>query len=414
MGPLVGEAPLRGATELRYLLRQPIVDVHNQLHGYELLFQLGSHGPSGGHGLHATRAILDDVLLFGLDKLTNQLPAFITCSAEALSEPLVSLLPPEGVVLEIPEQLEASPKLIGACRALKEDGFRLALVDFSWGEMPHTLLQTVDYVKVNLARMDHAGLERLRRSLEGTPVAMIAEKIDTQEAFQKAKAEGFAFFQGVHFCYPDLIEKAKVPANRVLHVDLLRLLRCDPLDLKKIVPLVKRDTSLVYRLLKLVNSPICAIRQEVQSIELAILALGESTFRKIALLAILSELNAGQPAEVLRMALIRARFCELAAASCGLDAEEQYLLGMMSLLSAMLREPMERLVHELPLREEIRKALRGEDVRERSLLAWLEFHERNEVLKANAMADTYQLNVQKLEQYYVDAIMWESLALRVS
>jgi c-di-GMP-related signal transduction protein len=68
------------AAEVRYLVRQPILDTHNHLHGYELLFQLQSGGPDGGHGIHATRAILDNTLLYGLDKLTNGLPAFITCS----------------------------------------------------------------------------------------------------------------------------------------------------------------------------------------------------------------------------------------------------------------------------------------------------------------------------------------------
>jgi len=97
---------------------------------------------------------------------------------------------------------------------------------------------------------------------------------------------------------------------------------------------------LVYRLLKLVNSPLCAIRQEILSIESAILTLGEAIFRKMAMLDVLSELNTGQPTEILHMALVRARFCELAAVSGSLDSEEQYMLGMLSLLRAMLRQPI--------------------------------------------------------------------------
>lgn len=128
------------------------------------------------------------------------------------------------------------------------------------------------------------------------------------------------------------------------------------------------------------------------------------------MLAVLSELNAGQPAEILHMALVRARFCELAAAIGHLDADEQYMLGMLSLLPAMLRQPMEILVPELPLRPELCKALLGEAVPERSLLAWIEFHERNEISKSHAIADTYGLNPQRLEQFYVDAIVWETLA----
>ncbi|MDR3722989.1 MAG: HDOD domain-containing protein [Terracidiphilus sp.] len=396
--------------EVRYMARQPILDTHNHLHGYELLFQLQSGGHTGGHGIHATRTILDDALLFGLDKLTNGLPAFVTCSAESLSEPLVSVLPPDRTILEIPEQLETSPKMIAACRKLKEMGYRLALEDFSWGAMPHMLLPIVDYVKVDFGILDRPGRDRLHNAIEGTPVALLAEKIDTQESYQRALEEGFSYFQGFYFCFPEFIQKRKVPSNKLLHVALLQQLRSDPLDLKKIAPLVKRDTALVYRLLKLVNSPLCAIRQEILSIESAILTLGEAVFRKMAMLAVLSELNTGQPVEILHMALVRARFCELAAASCNLDPEEQYLLGMLSLLPAMLRQPMKDLAAELPLRPEIKKALLGEPVPERSLLLWIEAHERNEASQAYKVVDLYGLNAQKIEQFYVDAILWEAVA----
>jgi EAL and modified HD-GYP domain-containing signal transduction protein len=400
------------AAEVRYLARQPILDTHSHLHGYELLFQLKSDGPAGGHGIHATRAILDDVLFYGLDKLTNGLPAFVTCSAESLTEPLVSVLPPNSAILEIPEQLETSPKMIGACRKLKEMGYRLALEDFSWGPMPHMLLPIVDYVKVDFDILDRPGRDRLRKAIEGTSVALLAEKIDTQESYQIALAEGFSYFQGFYFCFPEFIQKTKVPSNKFLHVELLKQLRSDPLDLKKIAPLVKRDTALVYRLLKLVNSPLCAIRQEILSIESAILTLGEAIFRKMAMLAVLSELNTGQPTEILHMALVRARFCELAAVSGSLDSEEQYMLGMLSLLPAMLRQPMEELAVELPLRPGIKKALLGEPVPERSLLSWIEAHERNEMSQAYQVVDSYGLNAQKLEQFYVDALLWEAVAAK--
>ena len=74
------------------------------------------------------------------------------------------------------------------------------------------------------------------------------------------------------------------------------------------------------------------------------------------------------PPEILRMAFVRGRFCELAAGLCGLDPTEQYLLGLLSLLPAMLRMPMEELTPALPLREEIRRALEGEPNAERRLL----------------------------------------------
>jgi hypothetical protein len=206
-------------------------------------------------------------------------------------------------------------------------------------------------------------------------VALVAEKVETQEEFKQARAEGFALFQGYYFCRPVLMENRKVPHNRLSQIEILQLLRDESIELRKLTQLIKRDAALTYRLLRVVNSPLCAIRQEVNSIQSALLAVGEEAFRRILTLAITSELCSDQPAELLRMAFVRGRFCELAAALCALDPTEQYLLGMLSLLPAMLRLPMEELTPALPLRNEIRSALEGAANPERCLLQWLECHE---------------------------------------
>jgi EAL and modified HD-GYP domain-containing signal transduction protein len=148
------------------------------------------------------------------------------------------------------------------------------------------------------------------------------------------------------------------------------------------------------------------MRQEVRSIQAALLAVGEETFRRIAMLAIASELNSGQPAEILRMAFIRGRFCELAAGISTLDSTEQYLLGLLSLLPAMLRLPMEQLTPALPLRDEIREALLGADNAERVLLHWLESHEYGDWDACDAVAAGNGLDREFLVACYAEAVLW--------
>ena len=107
------------------------------------------------------------------------------------------------------------------------------------------------------------------------------------------------------------------------------------------------------------------------------------------------------------MAFVRGRFCELGAALCPLDPTEQYLLGMLSLLSAMLRIPMDRLASELPFRSEIREAILGAAVKERCLLAWIESHERNKIAESQTLAFTFGLDQRQLTKIYADALIWE-------
>jgi EAL and modified HD-GYP domain-containing signal transduction protein len=220
---------------------------------------------------------------------------------------MLHVLPSGMTVLEILECLEPTPDLIEACRKLKAEGFRLALDDFTWKPKFDPLVEMADYVKVDFLQTNASMRQSLLERLSGVTVALVAEKIETQEEYKQACAEGFTLFQGYYFCRPALIENRKIPANRISHIEILQHLRGDVIDLHKLTMLLKRDASLTYRLLRLVNSPMCAMRQEVRSIQAALLAVGEDAFRRIATLAIASELNSGQPAEILRMAFMRGR-----------------------------------------------------------------------------------------------------------
>jgi c-di-GMP-related signal transduction protein len=410
--PCPESAPPDHTSELRCVSRQPVLDENHRVHAYALNFQLAAADTGQGGAVHAARTLLDDTVIFGIDRFTNGLPAFVTCSAESLVESWVSVLPSAITILEVPASLEPTPELVAACSNLKQAGFKLSLAGFTWERMPHPLFDMADYIKADMAYLDSEGCQRLRKVLHGRSVPMEAANVDTQADYRKARAEGFTLFQGYYFCFPELIQNAKVPSNRLFHLDILRQLHHEPLDLQKISPLVLRDAALAYRLLRLVNSPMYAVRQQVTSIEAAILAVGDQTFRRIATLAILSEFNAEQPPEILHMALVRARFCELGARLCGFDPNEQYLLGMMSLLPAMMRCPMESLAPELPFRAEICPALLGQNIHERCLLAWIEGHERNDQAASHAIAEAHGLNQQRLVQFFIDAVVWDATVRR--
>jgi EAL and modified HD-GYP domain-containing signal transduction protein len=397
---------------LRYLARQPIMDLHGRVHGYELLFRAGPETVFRGDGDHATRTMLDNTVIFGLEKLTGGVPAFVNCTQESLIGNMVHVLPSGMTVLEILESLDPTPELIAACRKLKVEGFRLALDDFTWKTGFDPLVEMADYVKIDFLLTGAEERKSLIQRLRDVTVALVAEKIETQEEYKQACEEGFTLFQGYYFCRPVLLENRKIPANRLSHIEILQHLRGNVLDLRKLTKLLKHDPSLTYRLLRLVNSPMCAIRQEVSSIQAALLAVGEDAFRHIAMLAIASEFNAGQPAEILRMAFVRGRFCELAAADCALEPTEQYLLGMLSLLPAMMRIPMEELAPALPLRNEIRESLMGSANKGRILLQWVEFHEQGDWAACDAIIQNEGLNSKEIYRCYAESVMWAEAALQ--
>ncbi len=412
-GKLPAAGPANWAGEMRYVVRQPILNLRGRVHGYELLFRNAPEAVFSAGADMAARTMLDNAVIFGLDWLTNGLPAFVNCTIESLTQDLVLVLAPQNTVLAVPASLELTPRLLESCRGLKARGFRLALDDFAWQPNLRPLAELADYIRVDFTAFG-AQERRYLRSMDCASPAMVAKKVETQEAYQRACADGFTLFQGRYFCHPVLLKKRKLPANRQLHFEIVRLLHHDPIDIPKVSQLVGRDASLTYRLLRLVNSPLYAIHQEVRSIELAIIAVGENTFRRIVSLAVLSELNGEEPPEILHTALVRGRFCELAARSCGLEPDEQYLLGMLSLVPAMLRLPMEELTPSLPLRSEICEALQGTMNPERRLLAWLESHERGDWEACDRITNANGLSQEQLAKCYAESVIWAAAALRSS
>jgi EAL and modified HD-GYP domain-containing signal transduction protein len=406
-----------------YLGRQPILDRRGAVFGYELHFhgkpgeptvpehaeQADEAAPSerrrqrGGLS-QSSRGILDSLALYGVERFTGGAWGFVPCGLDVLDRELLEGLPPPLTVLEIPACAEPPAQLIRECSRLRHMGFRLALSGYQPGDARQALLPLAQYVKVGIGAIDSPQWSALSNQLYAANAFLIAENIHSHEAYGKARAGGLQYFQGYYFCNPELFPNGTVPADRAHHLQVLHELFKDPLDLKILCPLVSRDPSLVYRLLRFVNSPMCAVRNPVTSIETAMLILGDATFRRIAALAIQCALSEEQSPELLRMAQIRARFCGQAAALCGLDDEEMYLVGMLSLLPAMLQVPMQTILPHLPLRSEICRALGGSTVRERCLLAWIEALEANDIPKCEEIAGKYALDKNQLGELYMDAL----------
>jgi EAL and modified HD-GYP domain-containing signal transduction protein len=397
------------AAELRYVARQPILDAAGRVHAYDLHFRNAPEAIFRRDPEMAIETMLDNEVLFGLERLSNGQHVFVSCTGEALTDNLVLVLTPSLTVLGVPSSVEPTPRLVDACRTLKARGFRLALDDFAWHDELRPLLDRADYVRMDFRRFGGAEQKQLEQRGPGS-ITLVAQKVETQDDLRQARSMGFSLFQGDYLCHPVLLKKRKVPSNRMYHFEIVRELYRDPLDVRKVSQLVRSDAALMYRLLRLANSPIYGLYQEVRSIETAIRFLGEAAFRRIVSVAVLSELNADQPAEILQMGLLRGRFCELAARQFRQDPAEQYIVGMFSLLPAMLGVPMDEIVSNLPFRTDISLALTGNQNPERAPLAWLEFHERSDWQACDQLVGGYGGDSRPLAQAYEEALIWAAAA----
>jgi EAL and modified HD-GYP domain-containing signal transduction protein len=400
---------------LYMVARQPILDQRGRVHAYKLRFR--GETEQAEITAQTCLSMAETAAHFGLHrpselkKLTGKMPAFVCCPAEALKDRLAQTLPATLTVLEIPGNLEMPPELIAVCQELRAEGFRFALDDFKWHAQFKPLLELAEFVKVDIDLTSKDERRELFERVRGKPIGMLAKNIDTQASYVRACEEGFALFEGAYFCEPVQVRNRRPPVNQILRIDILRALQQTPLEVHKVGPLVKRDGPLAYQLLRLANSPIWAVRKEIDSIEQALMIVGDDAFRRIATTAIASEFNGNQSPELLCMAMVRGRFCEVAGAKRNLDPFIQYLLGLLSLLPAMQGQSMENIAPTLPLSDEIREALLGTKNPERVPLGWLEKFERGDWAGCDAAAETDGLNQHELAKIYVDAVAWTEAAL---
>jgi c-di-GMP phosphodiesterase len=387
-----------------YLARQPILDRRGTVFAYELLFHPLADAPPGIGLSRESQGILDVLSFFGVERFTGGAWGFVNCDLESISQELFEGVRPGMMVLEIPPCDEVTGSLMRECSRLSEMGFGLALRDYVLGDPRHSLLSLAHHVKIDIDILESLDWPKLCNELCDTQATVVADNIHTHDAYRRARAAGLKYFQGFYFCHPELFPNGTVPADRAHHMQLLRELFKDPLDLKTLVPLVSRDPSLVLRVLRFVNSPMCAMQNPVTSIESALVILGDRIFKRIAMLAVQSALTQDQSPELLRMSQTRAMFCANAAMLAGLDPEEMYLLGMLSLLPAMLQVPMDTILPGLPLRKEIRDALSGGASRHRCLLSWLEALESNDIAECEAIAGHYGLSKNAMAETYLNAL----------
>lgn len=405
------EAASSSALGQVFVARQPILDRAQRLFAYELLFRSSVQAQTAGSVSEqsSARVITDAVLTFGLDTLTHGRPAFINVTRSLLLDGMPAALPPERVVLELLEDIEADDDVIAACQDLRRAGYAIALDDFVLNERTIGLVPFADFIKVDcLAGIDPAvRKELLGLQRRGRP-ALLAEKIETIGQFGEAVADGFTYFQGYFFGRPVTSGARQIPGDRLGYLRLLHALQNPDLTIDRLEQLIKHDASLCYRVLRTVNSAGYAQQRKVESIRQALVLLGIDTVRRWTSLWVLAGLSSGVQQELVIMSTVRARCCELIAGrTLGAQAASHgFLLGMCSMLDAILERPIESVLAELSLPDEAAAALRGEDNVYRRLLDCAIAYERGEWDHSLQLARRADLDPALLRVAHQDALRW--------
>ena len=390
---------------MRYVARQPIFDREEKVFGYELLFRDGLENAFSGDKDEASRATLDRSLLMGLDILCDGRRAFVNCTRDTLLKGLVTLLPSTVTVVEILENVPPDPEVIAACRGLKDAGYMIALDDYVADDPREVLWEMADIIKVEMQLTTEEQRTAMMKRF-GPRCRMLAEKIETHADFVRARNQGFVYFQGYFFRRPETLNTRDLPSNTLHYLHMLQEVSRPELDLPGLERLIKVEASVCYRLLRYLNSSMFGLKNEVHSVRHALSMLGDREARRWVRLV--AAVGAGQQktSDLLLSALVRGRFGELLSPRVEHGESDLFLLGLLSLVDAMLEMPMVEVLARVPLDRETKAVLLGQPSVLGPVYQLMLAHESGDWATAAQLGTSLWLDSEEVAGYYWQAQQW--------
>lgn len=349
----------QSATDSVYVGRQAIFDRELDVVAYELLFRNGSENRAVfTDGDTATgQVLLNTFVEIGIEQVVGNRLAFINVGESFVLNGHCQALPREQVVLELLEDVVPHPELIKELRNLTKQGFHIALDDFIYKENLDELISLADLVKIDIQQLSQGQIEEHVATLGKFDVKLLAEKVETHEEYEFCKELGFAYFQGYFVSRPRVIEGRQIPTDRLSTMQLLARLRDPKVQINELEKLILQDPGLSFKLLRFLNSSFCGLRHQVDSIRQATALVGLSKMKTWASLLGFGSFK-NKPRELIAMANVRARMCELLAIkSKSSDPDRYFTIGLFSLLDAFTDSSMQEILGQVPLSDETKDAL---------------------------------------------------------
>ena len=352
----------------KYIVRQPIKDQANKIIGYEIQYHgenqaFGDNGKNVRENDFAAADTIYNFLTMNTDKLLRGSLNFMTFTTTLLMKKTPHLFDKGELVIQIDDSVIIHPLAMHMVQQYAKEGYQVAVNEFQFAPRYLGILDRIDYIKLNIQTTPELTLKNIIDIAHSMKKQCIAVGIDREETYQKAVKLGVDALEG-----PYVAEKltTQTHSSGYLQSNFFRLMvavtRDEP-NVEEIEQMIGADASLSYGLLKMVNSAYFALRHRATTIRQAIMTLGLGQLKQWIYLLSASnaenEVDAGSE-EFLKRSFMRANFCsDLVgyAKNMPISKSEAYLMGMFSTLNYLIDAPLEELLAEVPVSEEIKEAL---------------------------------------------------------
>ena len=404
-----------------FVARQPIFDKDERLAGYELSYAdpaglataVSADTPESATQID--RHVLEACLVHGFDEVAEGLPAYLPISRSLLEDGTIRIVPPHRVVLEVTRGTAPDRNLVQACHSLAADGYQLAVSGEDAIRSPE-LLRIARIVRLNINGMDASALGRTTNALAHTGARLLAAHVGHRGLRDKCISAGVELFEGYKFAKPEILSAPNLGVNAAQGFRLLKMVRDINITDAALEEAIGADIGLTYKLLRLVNSAALGGR-DIESIGHAVRLVGrEMLYRWLSLVVISSVADFGVDREIAHLALTRARLAEHLAAqeTANRTRGPLFLVGLFSMLDALVGVPMQVLVQQLELSNDVADALSNRSGPYGHHLALVESYESGQWPAVMQHCATIGIDPERMRTLYTEALQWARTQLRAN
>jgi EAL and modified HD-GYP domain-containing signal transduction protein len=394
------------------IARQPIFDGKRRLWGYEI-FCVGIIESTGPDSLAECVAVnVASSAYIGFQQIMDRgKKVIVNFNEKSILENFPYAFPQNLAAVMVTEDMVGRPNVLEVLSRLKSDGYLIVVKGFTGNSECDPLYRMADIIGTDIFERQKDELTEIIERARLYDATCLAAQVKDPARFELCRELGFSLFHGSFFKSPDQITVRKFTSGEVSRFNLLQVIEKDQPDFDQLAKTIQTDVSISFRLLAFLNSSAFGLPRKIKSIHQAILLLGWRKIKNWLRVVLLSDM--GHNKEVSELVLLsaqRGRFLELVAREhdfWGFDPNSLNLLGMFSLLDALLGIPMTEIVGYLPLENKLKAALCQEPNNEYlPLLLLAGYFEEAKWTEAEKMIQQLNLDTGKVKAAFQTAVNW--------
>ena len=404
------------------VVRQAIKDLRtDSIVGYELLIQTDKDSLYNPSTDSVAANAMISFLSENSDQIFKERKTFMSFTPTLLFRNTPKIFDRDKVVIQIDDSIVVHSLAEIIISKYKDEGYSFAIDDFQFTPKYFSMLEYVDYIKVDISnKMDDTQKRSVANVVEmahGFQKEFIATGVNTQEVYNYAKELNVDYVEGNYISTTMTTKTSKMDFMQGNLYQLIIEITKDEPDIEELAQIVSRDASLTYALLKMANSAYFAVHHETTSVHQAMVRVGISQLKQWIYLLSFEANEDSASEELLKTSFMRANFASglvKRMKNFVINSTDAYLLGMFSTLEYMIDASMEEILAEIPIVEEVKEALVSHKGKAGKLYDLLLCYERAEWSEIKVIAEELGIRTSELAQMYMVCVeevndIWENV-----